>query len=221
MNGLVMLLPHGYEGQGAEHSSGRMERFLALCAENNMQVANCTTPANFFHVLRRQLHRAFRKPLIIFTPKSLLRHPKCVSSFDEFTKGGFVEVIDDSAVKASEVNRILFCTGKLYYELLDEREKSGATEVAIVRLEQLYPLPMKQIRKVLARYTNAEEFIWVQEEPENMGAWSYLLRTLNEVPLKVVARGASASPATGSHKQHEREQDALLHRAFAKSLVTN
>jgi len=221
MNGLVMLLPHGYEGQGAEHSSGRMERFLALCAEYNMQVVNCTTPANFFHVLRRQLARPFRKPLIVFTPKSLLRHPKCVSAISEFTNGGFRELIDDTTAKPAEVSRVIFCNGKIYYDLLEEKERLQSNDFAIVRLEQLYPLPMKQIRKVMDRYKNAEEYMWVQEEPENMGAWSHLLRNFHEVQLKLVARSASASPATGSHKQHEKEQADLIQRAFAKSLVTN
>lgn len=221
MNGLVMLLPHGYEGQGAEHSSGRLERFLTLCAEQNMQVTNCTTPANFFHVLRRQLHREFRKPLIVFTPKSLLRHPKCVSTIDEFTKGGFREVIDDVNAKPADVTRVIFCSGKVYFDLLAEQEKQKASELAIVRLEQLYPLPLKQIRAIISRYKNAEEYIWLQEEPINMGAWSYLLRTFEEVPLKVIARPESASPATGSHKQHDKEQEQLMRRAFSKTLVTN
>lgn len=221
MNGLVMLLPHGYEGQGAEHSSGRMERFLALCGRLNMQVANCTTPANFFHVLRRQLYWQFRKPLIIFTPKSLLRHPRCVSSLDEFSKGGFREVIDDADANPSDVTRVIFCSGKLYYELLERKEKSKAGDIAIIRLEQLYPFPQKQIREILKKYNNADEYFWVQEEPENMGAWSYLLRIFTDVKLKLVSRPESATPATGSHKQHEREQAALIDMAFAKSLVTN
>ncbi len=221
MNGIVMLLPHGYEGQGAEHSSGRMERFLALCAEYNLQIANCTTPANFFHLLRRQLHRPFRKPLVVFTPKSLLRHPKCVSSFEEFTNGGFMEVIDDAFAKAKEVTRIIFCTGKIYYELLERKEKDISNEIAIVRIEQLYPFPFIQVRDILAKYKNADEYIWVQEEPENMGAWSYLLRIANEFNFNAISRPESASTATGSHKQHDKEQLAIIDKAFAKTLVEN
>jgi len=221
MNGIVMLLPHGYEGQGAEHSSGRMERFLALCGEYNMQVANCTTPANFFHLLRRQMHRQFRKPLIVFTPKSLLRHPKCVSTIDEFTVGGFVEVIDDSSAKAKEVTRIIFCTGKIYYELLERKELEKTNDIAIVRIEQLYPFPYKQVREIVSKYKNADEFLWVQEEPENMGAWSYLMRIAKEFKLNVISRQESASTATGSHKQHDKEQLAIINQAFAKTVVEN
>ncbi len=219
MNGLVMLLPHGYEGQGAEHSSARMERFLALCAELNMQVANCTTPANFFHLLRRQLKRPFRKPLIVFTPKSLLRHPKCISTIDEFTTGGFREVIDDVQATPANVQRVIFCTGKLYYELLEKKEQEQAKDVVIVRLEQLYPFPQKAIDAVLKRYNKATEYYWAQEEPENMGAWTYLLRAFRSVPLKYVGRPESASPATGSHKQHDREQQAILAAAFQERLT--
>ena len=221
MNGITVLLPHGYEGQGAEHSSGRMERFLALCAEDNMQVTNCTTPANFFHLLRRQLHRPFRKPLIVFTPKSLLRHAKCVSKISEFTTGGFSEVIDDNQKDAKKVSKIAFCTGKIYYDLLDRKEKDQAEDVAIVRIEQLYPFPQLQIDEIVKKYQNAEEYLWVQEEPENMGAWSYLLRTFTSVQLKNISRYESASPATGSHQQHEKEQHALLDRVFASNLVAN
>jgi 2-oxoglutarate dehydrogenase E1 component len=221
MNGIVMLLPHGYEGQGAEHSSARLERFLSLSAEDNMQIANCTTPANFFHLLRRQLHRDFRKPLIVFTPKSLLRHPKCVSKIEEFTKAGFQEVIDDASANAKEITRVVFCSGKVYYDLLERKEQDKNTEVAIVRLEQLYPFPQKQIDSVVAKYKNAEEIVWLQEEPENMGAWTYLLRVWKNAKYTLISRAESASPATGSHHQHDKEQKALVDKAFAKSLVTN
>jgi 2-oxoglutarate dehydrogenase E1 component len=221
MNGITVLLPHGYEGQGAEHSSGRMERFLTLCAEDNMQITNCTTPANFFHLLRRQLHRPFRKPLIVFTPKSLLRHPKCVSKISEFTTGGFSEVIDDNQQDVKKVNKIAFCTGKIYYDLLERKEKDQAEDVAIVRIEQLYPFPQLQVDEIVNKYQNAEEYLWVQEEPENMGAWSYLLRTFTSIQLKNISRSESASPATGSHQQHEKEQHALLDRVFASNLVAN
>ena len=220
MNGLVMLLPHGYEGQGAEHSSARLERYLTMCAENNMQVVNCTTPANFFHVLRRQLKRDFRKPLVVFTPKSLLRHPKCVSTQAELVKGSFQEVLDDTTVKADKVEKVLFCSGKLYYELIDYREKNNIEDTAIVRIEQLYPLPLHRLEAVVAKYKNHKKLVWVQEEPENMGAWSYLLRRFRHLNLELVARHSSGSPATGSSKRHVIEQRDLIERAFDKVLVS-
>ncbi len=220
MNGLVMLLPHGYEGQGAEHSSARLERFLQLCAEDNMQVVNCTSPANFFHLIRRQMHREFRKPLIVFTPKSLLRHPKCVSAIADLSKGGFQEVIDDSIVNAKSVKRVVFCSGKVYYDLLERQAAEKEKDIAIVRIEQLYPFPKKQLNTIAAKYKNADELIWLQEEPENMGAWSYFLRTWTNAKLKVIARAASASPATGSHKQHDKEQHALVEKAFEKAEIS-
>jgi 2-oxoglutarate dehydrogenase E1 component len=220
MNGLVMLLPHGYEGQGAEHSSARMERYLTMCAENNMQVVNCTTPANFFHVLRRQLKRDFRKPLIVFTPKSLLRHPKCISTQAELLKGSFQEVLEDTTVKADKVEKVLFVSGKLYYELVDYREKNNIEDTAIVRIEQLYPLPLHHLEAVVSQYKNQKKLVWVQEEPENMGAWSYLLRRFRKLNLELVARHSSGSPATGSSKRHAIEQRDLIERAFDKVLVS-
>jgi 2-oxoglutarate dehydrogenase E1 component len=220
MNGLCLFLPHGYEGQGSEHSSARMERFLALCADNNMQVINCTTPANFYHAIRRQLIRDFRKPLIAFTPKSLLRHPRCVSKIADFS-GAFKEVLDDTNANPKEVNKLVFCTGKLYYELLEQKEKDQVTDIALIRLEQLYPFPLAQVKVLIEKYSLAKEHIWAQEEPENMGAWSYLLRIFREVPLKVIARCESGSPATGSSKQHASQQKALIDRVFEKVLVTN
>ena len=219
MNGIVMLLPHGYEGQGAEHSSARIERFLSLCAEYNMQVANCTTPANFFHALRRQLKREFRKPLIVFTPKSLLRHPRCVSAIQDFTKNGFAEVIDDVSAHPEKVSRIAFCSGKVYYDLIDRKEKENNTDLAIVRLEQLYPFPKKQVEAILKKYANATSYLWVQEEPENSGAWSYILRVMRQHNLRYIGREESASPATGSHKQHDKEQKAILDEVFSSQLV--
>ena len=212
MNGLVLLLPHGYEGQGAEHSSARLERFLSSCAELNIQVVNCTTPANFFHALRRQLKRDFRKPLVVFTPKSLLRHPRCVSTVEDLAAGKFHELIDDGS-DASKVSRVVICSGKIFYELLEQKEKDQANHISLVRLEQLYPFPKKQFDELRAKYENAKEWIWVQEEPENMGAWSYLLRIVKDVPLKLSARSESASPATGSHHAHEREQRELISKA--------
>ena len=215
MNGIVLLLPHGYEGQGAEHSSGRIERFLNLSAGYNMNILNCTTPANFFHALRRQMHRPFRKPLVIFTPKSLLRHPRCISQINEFSSGSFRELIDDSNVVAEKVRKVLICSGKIYYELLEQKEKDQAEHIAIVRLEQLYPLPVDQLQKIKQRYKNAKQWIWIQEEPVNMGAWSYLLRVATPIiPLSSITRPESASPATGSYKTHDREQRQLIAEAF-------
>ncbi len=214
MAGLVLLLPHGYEGQGAEHSSARLERFLQLCAEDNMQVVNCTTPANFFHVLRRQLKRDFRKPLVVLTPKSLLRHPKCVSPLIDFTTGGFKEIIDDETADVSKITKVVFCSGKLYYELIAEKEKQNNASIAIVRMEQLYPFPAKQFQQIQMKYNKAKTFTWAQEEPENMGAWSYLMRVAKNVYLKLVSRPESASVATGSHHAHDREQQLLIEEVF-------
>jgi 2-oxoglutarate dehydrogenase E1 component len=213
MNDLVVLLPHGYEGQGPEHSSGRMERFLALCAEDNMQVVNPTTPANFFHVLRRQLKRKFRKPLIVFTPKSLLRHPECVSPMQDLVEGKFREVIDD-VMDALSAERLIFCSGKIYYELLEERRKGNIRNTAIVRIEQLFPLPISQIRNIIARYTRVDDWVWVQEEPVNMGAWPFLRLHFTEVKLRVVARPPSGSTATGSSKFHQVRQRKIIEKAF-------
>lgn len=214
-NGLVMLLPHGYEGQGPEHSSARVERFLELCAEYNMQVLNCTTPAQLFHALRRQLKRDIRKPLIVFTPKSLLRYPKCVSPLEDFTKEKFKEVIDDEQAKAKEVKRVLLCTGKIYYDLIEEKEKLNRKDIAIVRLEQMYPTPFAQLEKIREKYHKAE-FIWIQEEPENMGAWPFICRTFrkSEFNFDVISRKPSSSPATGFAKQHLAEQSAIVAKAF-------
>ena len=218
-NGLVMLLPHGFEGQGPEHSSGRIERFMEACADDNIQVVNCTTPANFFHVLRRQLKRNFRKPLVVFTPKSLLRSAQCVSRLEEFTDGKFNEVIDDHFVKAADVKRVLLCSGKVYYDLLDKQQIDKRKDVAVVRLEQLYPIPYDQIEAIQSKYKKATEFIWVQEEPENMGAWRFLRihlgeRLCGQYPFSGVCRQSAASPATGSKKSHDLEQNELLTAAF-------
>lgn len=215
-NGLVMLLPHGYEGQGPEHSSARIERFMELCADNNIQVANCTTPANFFHILRRQLSRDFRKPLVIFSPKSLLRHPQCVSPLKDFTEGKFQELIDDGYADAKKVKRVLFVSGKLYYELLDKQQQDKRKDVAIVRIEQLYPTPVAQMQKIKAKYSNATDLIWVQEEPENMGAWPYMVRKFRNSDLKldVISRKESASTATGYAKQHTSQQLYIIGKAF-------
>ncbi|MCE9539843.1 MAG: 2-oxoglutarate dehydrogenase E1 component, partial [Bacteroidetes bacterium] len=219
MNGLVMLLPHGYEGMGPEHSSARMERFLQQCAENNMQVVNCSTPANQFHILRRQIKRNFRKPLICFTPKKLLRYPTCVSSLTDFTTGGFKELIDDSTANVKSVKKIAFCSGKIYYDLIEAKQKENNEDLAIVRIEQLYPLPTRQLQEIISKYKNASEYLWVQEEPENMGAWAYMLRAFREVNLKYIGRNESASPATGYGKQHIKQQQSIIDRVFEKQLA--
>jgi len=213
MNGIVMLLPHGYEGQGAEHSSARMERYLQMCAQHNMQVVNCTTPANFFHVLRRQLKRDFRKPLIVFTPKSLLRHPLCLSTLEDLSDGCFQELIDDHLVQASEVKKLVFCSGKLYYELLQERLAQKRNDIALVRLEQLYPLPEAKIKSILKKY-NTKKIIWAQEEPRNMGAWTHILNRLRYIPFELISRRASAATASGSPKQAANRQQQIIEEVF-------
>ncbi|MFK5855509.1 MAG: 2-oxoglutarate dehydrogenase E1 component [Bacteroidota bacterium] len=215
MNDLVVLLPHGYEGQGPEHSSARMERYLLLCADNNIQVANCTTPSNYFHIIRRQLYRKFRKPLIIFTPKSLLRHPQCVSTIKDFTSGGFKEVIDDTVTHHDKVDKLVLCTGKIYYELMAEKKKQSYTNVAIVRIEQLYPFPTNQVSGIIAKYKNVANYIWAQEEPANMGAWEFIHNILlPEIDIKVISRPASGSPATGSGKFHIIRQQKIIDKVF-------
>ncbi len=216
MSGLTMLLPHGYEGQGPEHSSARLERFLQSCAEFNMVVVNVTTPANFFHLLRRQLHWPFRKPLVVMSPKSLLRHPLCRSSVEELSKGSFRHLIDDeyAAKNARNVSKILFCSGKIYYDLAERQQKDQRKDVAIVRLEQLYPLPITEIEAVLDRYPNAMT-CWVQEEPANMGAWSYMLARYPDMEWDPICRKSSASPATGYMKVHNIEQKYLIDQAFS------
>ncbi|MBD2767553.1 2-oxoglutarate dehydrogenase E1 component [Hymenobacter sp. BT664] len=215
MNGVVMLLPHGYEGQGPEHSNARPERFLQLAAEHNIVVANMTTPANFFHALRRQLAWSFRKPLVVMSPKSMLRHPLCVSPVEEFTSGTFREVLGDTFADAKKVKRVLLCSGKVYFDLLEEQRTADRTDVAIVRLEQLHPFPQKQLQAELAKYPKAKLY-WIQEEPENMGYWNYMLRYLRRELEDVVSRKPSASPATGYNKIHVREQKELVARAFDK-----
>ena len=213
-NGLVMLLPHGYEGQGPEHSNARPERFLQLASENNMIVANLTTPANIFHALRRQLTWDFRKPLIVMSPKSIFRHPKVMSPMEDFTKGKFQEVIGDSFADKAKVKKVLLCSGKVYFDLLERQEKDERKDIAIVRIEQLHPLPLKQIETELAKYKSADLY-FVQEEPENMGYWSYIIREFGWARFKgLIARKKSASPATGFLKVHVEEQAALVNKAF-------
>jgi 2-oxoglutarate dehydrogenase E1 component len=215
MNDLVILLPHGYEGQGPEHSSARIERFLILAAEYNIQLANCTTPANLFHIFRRQLKREIRKPLIIFTPKSLLRHPKCVSKIEDFTTGGFKEIYDDPDANPGSVNKVVFCSGKLYYDLIAEKEKLGNDKIAFVRVEQIYPLPIDQLMTIKEKYTKAKTYIWAQEEPRNMGAWTFIRNELDhKINIKVIARPPSGSTATGSSKFHAIRQQKIVDKVF-------
>ncbi len=214
-NGLVMFLPHGYEGQGPEHSSARIERFLSACAENNIQVANCTTPANFFHILRRQMKRTFRKPLVIFTPKSLLRHPGCMSSLEELANGQFHPLIDDPDANPEIIERVILCSGKIYYDLKENKTQKGLNQTAIVRLEQLYPIPEKELQRVKEKYGKASRWIWVQEEPQNMGAWPFISMNLRDkLPLSNIARPVSASPASGSSKFHQMQQQKIVEKAF-------
>ena len=217
-NGLVLLLPHGYEGQGAEHSSARMERYLQLCAKDNMYVVDVTTPANLFHVLRRQVKPHFRKPLVVFTPKSLLRHLKVVSSIDEFTTGAFQTVIVEDLIPIKNTKTLVFCTGKFYYDLIDEREKLGRDDVAIIRLEQLFPLPKKEIDNILADYTHVSDVVWAQEEPRNMGAWSHLLLHLPAAQqFRVASRRFYGTPAAGSATRFKRRHQQVLDYVFDRS----
>ncbi|MDD2985462.1 2-oxoglutarate dehydrogenase E1 component [Flavobacterium sp.] len=217
-NGIVMLLPHGYEGQGAEHSSARMERYLQLCARHNMYVADCTTPANFFHLLRRQMKTKFRKPLIVFSPKSLLRHPLCVSTKEELYNGEFQETIDDTFVDKKKVKTLVFCTGKFYYEILAEREKLERNDVALVRIEQLFPLPIEQLKKIIASYPNVDDYVWAQEEPKNMGAYSFMLMNFDLVPWRLASLKAYSAPAAGSHTRDRRRHADAIRMVFDKNL---
>jgi 2-oxoglutarate dehydrogenase E1 component len=226
MSGMVLLLPHGYEGQGPEHSSARLERYLQLCANNNMQVCNATTPAQFFHLMRRQLHRNFRKPLILMTPKSLLRHPLAVSTTTDLIKGRFRKVLyEKDALTAKDVSRVVFCSGKLYYDLYQERNKRKLGHVALLRLEQLYPFPDDpqdvddNIQSILKKYPNVKDVVWAQEEPKNMGSWSFIEPRMREVlppklSVRYVGRKDAASPAAGSHRVHHDEQERIVEHAL-------
>jgi 2-oxoglutarate dehydrogenase E1 component len=217
-NGIVLLLPHGYEGQGAEHSSARMERYLQLCARHNMFVADCTTPANFFHLLRRQMKTKYRKPLVVFTPKSLLRDPRVVSTVEEFATGSFQETIDDVTVNKKDVKTLVFCTGKFYYDIHVERENLGRKDVAIVRIEQLFPLPTEQLKAIIASYPNANDFVWAQEEPKNMGAYSFMLMNFNLVKWRLASLKAYAAPAAGSYTRAKRRHADAIKMVFDKNL---
>jgi multifunctional 2-oxoglutarate metabolism enzyme len=229
-SGLVLLLPHGYEGQGPEHSSARIERFLQLCAENNMQVVNASTPAQYFHVLRRQMHggpdrRGVRKPLIIFTPKRMLRHHKAVSSIGDLMTGTFHEILDDAAaLDPTRVTRVLMCSGQVYYDLLAAREERKIQHVAIIRLEQMYPFQTSGVRVILGRYPGSAEVVWVQEEPRNMGAWRFVQEQMQPIlestrrSLRYIGRAESASTSAGSLKRHQEEQAELVESAFAAEI---
>ena len=212
-NGIVVLLPHGYEGQGSEHSSARIERYLQLCAEDNMTVANCTTPSNFYHLLRRQMKRNYRKPLIVFTPKSLLRHPKAVNTIEDLATGEFQEVIDDT-LNPTKVTKLVFCMGKFYYDLLAEREILAREDVALVRIEQLFPLHLEKLQQVIDRYPSVENYVWAQEEPRNMGAWSFMLERLDLVKLNVCSRKYYAVPAAGSSTRFKKRHKAVIDSVF-------
>jgi 2-oxoglutarate decarboxylase len=230
-SGLVMLLPHGFEGQGPEHSSARIERYLTLCAENNMLVCNCTTPAQYFHLLRRQMYggpdrRGTRKPLVIFTPKSLLRHSRAVSTINDFTTGGFIEILPDTVADPQEVSRVVFCSGKIYYDLLLAREERKADHVALVRVEQLYPFAAGQAADILGAYPKDAEVVWAQEEPRNMGPWHFIqdkiepLLDASNRDIRYIGRPESASPATGSGKRHQAEQAAIIEDALTRGAVS-
>jgi 2-oxoglutarate dehydrogenase E1 component len=234
MSGLVMLLPHGFEGQGPEHSSARLERFLQQCAEDNWIVANCTTPANYFHILRRQLHRSYRKPLVLMTPKSLLRHKLAISDVEDFTNGSsFHRVLWDDAEKGhsdtklvadKKIRRVVMCSGKVYYDLLEERDNRGIDDIYLLRVEQFYPFPALSLVKELERFPNAD-IVWCQEEPKNQGAWSFMEPNIEWVLTRIGAkvtrpvyagRPASASPATGLASMHKAQQQALINEALTK-----
>lgn len=218
-NGLVMLLPHGYEGQGAEHSSGRMERFLQLCAKDNMYVADITTPANMFHMLRKQMKAKFRKPLIIFTPKSLLRHSKVISTKEEFANGSFQPVLDDPDAKADSVKSLVFCTGKFYYDLLKFKEENGRDDVALVRIEQLFPLPVSIMKEMMSKYKNAKDVVWAQEEPRNMGAYGHMLLHFEEArQFRVCSRKFYGAPAAGSSVRFKKRHEKVIVSVFDKDL---
>ena len=217
-NGIVLLLPHGYEGQGAEHSSARMERYLQLCAKDNMFVADCTTPANMFHLLRRQMKAQYRKPLIVFTPKSLLRHPKVVSTVDEFANGSFQLLIDDKNAKVDKIKSLVFVTGKFYYDLLEEQERLGREDVALVRLEQLFPLPIDDIRSTITKYKNADDIVWAQEEPRNMGAYGHLMMYLEEArTFRAATRRMYSAPSAGSSTRAKRRHQEVIDFVFDKT----
>jgi len=216
MNGLVLYLPHGFEGQGPEHSSARIERFLSMAARNNMNIVNCSTPANLFHILRKHLYANYRTPLILFTPKSLLRHPKCTSPLEDFENDVFHEVIDDPDVDIQEVRRVVYCSGKVYYDLLARKEEFKAKDIALVRIEQLHPFPIEEVKKIHKKYKNNLLSLWVQEEPVNMGPWRHIQQAMAEINPEPVARQPSGSPSTGLSKLHQIGQEEIIQKVFRK-----
>jgi 2-oxoglutarate dehydrogenase E1 component len=217
-NGLVMLLPHGYEGQGSEHSSARMERYLQLCAKDNMFVANCTSPANYFHLLRRQLKTNFRKPLIVFTPKSLLRHAEVVSPKEDLAEGSFQTVIDDPKAKVKDTKTLVICSGKFYFDMKKRREEEGRDDVALVRLEQLFPVPKVELDKIIKKYKNAKDVVWAQEEPRNMGAYTHLLLQYHKAKdFRVCSRRFYGSPAAGSQTRFKKRHEEVIDYVFDAS----
>ena len=211
-NGIVVFLPHGFEGQGPEHSSARIERFLQLCGRDNITIINCTIPSNFFHALRRQIKWALRKPLIVFTPKSLLRNSFCVCSLEDLAIGYFQPIIDDHNAYSKKVLKLVFCSGKIFYELFEKRENIKALHIALIRLEQLHPINTKCIENILIKYDTYDKLLWVQEEPANMGSWSYISRT--KFDFELIARLESASPSSGSYHNFIRTQEEILDRVF-------
>ena len=213
-NGLVMLLPHGYEFQGSEHSSARMERYLQLCSNHNMIIADCTTPANFYHLLRRQMKWNFRKPLVVFTPKRLLRLPEAVSTKEDLVNGSFQEVLDDTSVDKNKITSLVFCTGKFYYDLLEKRTELQREDVALVRIEQLFPLPQNKLEEIIASYPNVVDYVWAQEEPKNMGAWGYMLMNFEQVKLRLASRKAYSAPAAGSSTRSKARHAKVIESVF-------
>ncbi|MEO8760186.1 MAG: 2-oxoglutarate dehydrogenase E1 component, partial [Bacteroidia bacterium] len=197
----------------------RMERFLQMCAKNNMQIVNTTTPAQQFHIIRRQLKRDFRKPLVCFTPKKLLRYPTCVSTIKDFTSKSFQEILDDTNADVKNVKRLAFCTGKVYYDLIERREKEGANDIAFVRIEQLYPFPQKQVDAIIKKYNKATNYLWIQEEPENAGAWRFIEHTMKKTDIAYIGRDEAASPATGFSKRNAAENEEIMSKIFSKVLV--
>jgi 2-oxoglutarate dehydrogenase E1 component len=217
-NGLVLLLPHGYEGQGSEHSSARMERYLQLCAKDNMYIANCTTPGNFYHLLRRQMKLKFRKPLVVLTPKSLLRHPKVNSTKEDLANGSFKPVIEETEIKPKNTKTLVFCSGKFYYDLLKHREDHNIDNVALVRLEQLFPLPLNAIENILSEYKNVKDIVWAQEEPRNMGAYGHLLLHYPKArEFRVCSRRFYGSPAAGSPARSKMRHQEIIDYVFDAS----
>lgn len=221
MSGLTLFLPHGYEGQGPEHSSARIERFLVLAANENMILANVTTPSNLFHLLRRQVKANYRLPLVLFTPKSTLRHPKNISTFEDLSEGHFIEIIDDNEIRKEQVKQIALCSGKIYFDLYDYRSQNQLFDTAIIRIEQIYPFNKNLLLNIINSYPNLERISWVQEEPANMGAWLYIQRNLHPLKIVGICRPASGSTAIGLYELHKKQQTKLIEKTFQKCTCQN